>query len=83
MLRFFLGLIILTIGVIIIIKTESFLRGFGRIYFFEKHFGQEGGSRLGYKVIGMFGIFIGVLIMTGMINGFIEWFLSPLLKYNR
>lgn len=82
MLRIILGLIIFAIGVFLIIKTEAVLKGFGRIYFFEKNFGTEGGSRLGYKMIGIIFIFIGILIITGMINDFMEWFLSPLLKYS-
>jgi hypothetical protein len=83
MLRIIIGSIIFAIGVFLVVKTEAMLKSFGRIIFFEKHFGQEGGSRLGYKMIGLFFIFIGSLVITGMINGFMEWMLSPLLKYNR
>lgn len=77
------GLIILAIGVIIIIKTEAMLSAFGRIEFFEHHLGTEGGSRLGYKIIGLIAIFIGFLIMTNMIGGFLEWILAPLLRVSR
>ncbi|MBU1349806.1 MAG: hypothetical protein ABII99_01440 [Patescibacteria group bacterium] len=75
------GIIITIIGALIVIKSEAFLRFFGRINFFEKHFGTAGGSRLGYKIIGIIACFIGMLIMTNMIGGFLEWILSPLLKY--
>ena len=78
-----LGLAIIALGVAIAIKSEAFLSFFGRISFFEKHLGTEGGSRLGYKLVGLIFIFIGMLIMTNMIGGFLEWLLSPLLKYNR
>lgn len=81
--RIILGLIIIAIGTLIIIKTEGLLSIFGRIEFFEKHLGSDGGSRLGYKLIGLFIIFIGILVTTNMINGFMEWLLSPLIRVSR
>ena len=80
--HFILGAIIMVIGALIVIKSESILNTFGSIGFFERHLGTEGGSRLGYKLIGILTFFIGVLIMTNMIGGFMTWMLSPLLKYN-
>lgn len=77
-----LGFIAIIIGALIVIKSEALLNAFGRIGFFEKHLGTEGGSRLGYKLIGIFVIFIGILIMTNMIGGFLTWVLSPILKYS-
>jgi len=76
------GIIGIAIGVLLVIKSESILNVFGRIAFFEKYLGVEGGSRLGYKLIGLAVIFISTLVMTNMIGGFMEWVLSPLLKYN-
>lgn len=78
-----LGLILLVVGAIIVIKSEGMLSAFGRIGFFEKHLGFEGGSRLGYKLIGMFISFIGILIMTNLIGGFLGWALSPLIRYSK
>ena len=78
-----IGIIILGIGALIVIKSEAMLNAFGRIEFFERQLGAEGGSRLGYKLIGMLAIFIGVLVMTNMIGGFLEWILSPILRYNK
>lgn len=75
------GLIIIVIGALIIIKSEAMLNVFGRIGFFERRLGTEGGSRLGYKLIGFIIIFIGMLVLTNIIEGFILWVLSPLLKY--
>lgn len=77
------GMIIFAIGTFIVIKSEAMLSAFGRIEFFERQFGTEGGSRLGYKLVGMLAIFIGMLIMTDMIGGFLEWILSPILRYNK
>jgi len=75
-----IGLIIFAVGVLIVIKSEAMLNAFGRIEFFERHLGTEGGSRLGYKIIGLIAIFIGFLVMTDMINGFLGWILAPLLR---
>ncbi|MFA4941829.1 MAG: hypothetical protein WC582_04550 [Patescibacteria group bacterium] len=77
------GAILIVVGTLIVIKSESLLNAFGRITFFEKYLGVEGGSRLGYKLIGILTIFIGILIMTNMIGGFLTWLLSPILKYNQ
>ncbi len=80
--HFILGAIIIAIGAAIVIKSGGLLNTFGRIGFFEKYLGVEGGSRLGYKIIGVLTIFIGLLIMINMIGGFMTWLLSPLLKYS-
>lgn len=77
------GIIILAVGVFLVIKSEAMLSAFGRIEFFERHLGVEGGSRLGYKLMGLIVIFIGFLVMTNMIGGFLEWALSPILRYNQ
>lgn len=77
------GFVIIAIGALIVIKSEAILNTFGRIAFFEQYLGTEGGSRLGYKLVGILIIFIGILVMTDMIGGFMEWILSPLLKYSR
>ncbi len=78
-----IGIIILGIGILIVIKAEAMLSAFGRIGFFERYLGTEGGSRLGYKIVGLLAIFIGFLVMTNMIGGFLEWVLSPILRYSQ
>jgi len=80
--HFILGVVIIVAGAFIVIKSAGMLNTFGRIGFFEKYLGVEGGSRLGYKIIGVLTIFLGLLIMTNMIGGFMTWLLSPLLKYS-
>jgi hypothetical protein len=77
------GMLILAAGVLIVIKSNAILSAFGRLEFFEHYLGTEGGSRLGYKIVGLITIFIGFLIMTGMISGFLEWILGPLLRVSR
>lgn len=78
----FLGLIMLLAGSLIVIKSEWLLQNFGRIGWFEEKLGAEGGSRLGYKLIGIIIIFLGIIVLTGGWTAFLTWLLSPLLKYN-
>ena len=70
-------------GTMMIIKTEWLLQNFGRIAWFEDKFGTEGGSRLGYKLVGVIIIILGVIELSGGMGGFLSWVLSPLLKYNQ
>jgi len=76
-----LGLLIIGAGVFFVAKTEWFINNFGRIAWFEDKLGSDGGSRLGYKLIGILLIFAGIIIMTGSSGGFLGWALSPILKY--
>ena len=80
--NFLIGLIIIVIGALIVIKSEALLSSFGRIAFFEKYLGTSGGSRLGYKLVGMLVVFIGILVAVDLIGDFLEWMTSPLTKYN-
>lgn len=75
-----LGIIIIAAGVMMVIKTEWLINNFGRISWFEEKLGVEGGSRLGYKLVGLVFIFGGILIMTGSSTGFLQWVLSPVIK---
>ena len=76
--RIILGAIIIVLGALLVLKSEKVYNSFGSIAFFDKHFGTEGGGRLGYPLIGMFIVFIGVLVLTNMIGGFVLWVLSPI-----
>jgi len=78
-----IGIIVTAIGAILIIKTEWFLNNLGRIRWFEEKLGSEGGSRLGYKLIGILCLVVGIIAMTGSSNEFMGWLLSPLLRYNK
>ena len=74
-----IGLIGMLAGALITIYSEKMLNAFGRIPVFEKYLGNEGGSRLGYKIIGMLIFFIFVLVLTGSYKGFMLWVLSPIM----
>ena len=76
-----IGFLIFAFGITIVLKAEWIYYNFGTIPIFEKFLRTEGGGRLGYKLIGIFIAFIGILTITGMIRGFILWVFSPLLKW--
>lgn len=78
--RILLGLAGIAVGTAMVMKTEGLVSAFGSIYFFDKYLGAEGGTRLGYKLIGIFIIFISMLIATNMIDGFLMWVLGPLVN---
>jgi hypothetical protein len=78
-----LGIVMAAVGALITIKSEAMLNLFGRVGFFEKYLGTEGGTRLGYKLLGILVFFIGVLIMTNLIGDFLGWILSPLINAGR
>lgn len=69
----------MVLGALMAVKSESVYNAFGPVRWFEEHLGTEGGSRLGYKLIGVLIFFLGFMIMTGMINGFMMWILGPLI----
>ncbi len=83
MLHFFGGLAIVALGVVIILKREWILNNFGRLDFFEEKLSVYGGSRMAYSLIGLIAIFIGFCIAFGLINDFLSWVLSPLLRYQQ
>ena len=76
-----IGILIMAVGLAPVIKTEWFLYNFGRISFFERHLAIQGGSRLGYKLLGLILIFIGLLVAVNLFGGFVEKVASPLTQY--
>jgi len=66
--RIIIGLIIVVVGAIITIKAEAVYQAFGSIPSADKYLGTEGGSRLAYKLIGIFACIIGFLIMTNLMG---------------
>ncbi len=77
--NFILGALITTVGVLIVLKTEWLVKNFGRIAWFDKHLGTEGGTRLGYKFIAIIILFFGILSLTGLHTQFFTWLFSPLM----
>jgi len=66
------GILIIVAGFLLTWKTEAVYRFTGRVAFAEKYFGTEGGTRLFYKFLGVFTIFIGFLVLTGFFKGFLR-----------
>jgi hypothetical protein len=69
--RYFIGIILVIIGVALVLKTEWFVQNFGTNAWAEEKLVTAGGSRLLYKLIGIAFIFFGFLAITNMINGFL------------
>ncbi len=74
------GLIMITIGFLLLYKTDWFLENFGRIPFFEQHMHTFGGSRLAYKLFGLLFCFFGILTMTGLLDNFLNWSIGGLFR---
>ena len=64
--RIILGLVLVAVGVIMTIKSEWLYQNFGSIAFFEEKMHMYGGSRFGYKMVGILAAFIGILIFTNL-----------------
>ena len=73
-----MGIIGIIIGFLIVWKTETMLRIFGRVGWAEAHLGTEGGSRLFYKLIGILVILAGVFAATNLLGGILNAVLRPL-----
>lgn len=69
--QYFIGVLVIVVGILMILKTEWFLENFGTIAWAEENLGTSGGSRLMYKFLGLIGIFIGFLLITNMFGGFL------------
>jgi len=66
-----IGIGLVLIGVAFILKSEWFLQNFGSIGWAEEHLGTSGGTRLMYKLLGIILIFVGMLMVTGLMEGFL------------
>ena len=69
--HYFIGIVCVGIGILLVLKSDWFLYNFGTIPWAEEHLGTSGGSRLMYKFIGIIAIFIGFLLVTNMFNDFL------------
>ncbi len=69
--RYIIGIIMVTIGIFLVIKTEWFIENFGTNAWAEDKLGSSGGTRLMDKLLGIISIFLGFLVLTNMIQGFL------------
>lgn len=70
-LRVLLGIAVMIVGFLMVKYTEKCLEWFGTIEFAEE---KLGGSRFGYKLIGILVTFIGIFIATNIISDMLESF---------
>jgi len=76
--RFILGPLGIYIGFMIMWKSEWLLSNFGRMDWAEDYLSTEGGSRLGYKLIGLIIMIVSFLYLTGGLGSIIVSLLGPL-----
>ena len=65
--RVLIGLILMIAGYLMVWKSDWLLRNVGSIPTAEKYIHTEGGSRLMYKLIGVFLILLGALHATNLL----------------
>jgi len=78
--RFFIGLIIVVLGFLLVWKANPIVETFGHVPFAEKYLGADGGTRLFWKLIGILSIILGFMYMFGLIEGIIWTIFSPLFR---
>jgi len=69
--NYFIGLVLVGLGLFLILKTEWFIQNFGTNAWAENIFGTSGGTRAMYKIIGILFIFFGFLAITNLYQGFL------------
>lgn len=65
---YFLGILVILLGIVMIIWTEWFVQNFGASAWAEDKFGSSGGTRIMYKILGIIFIFGSLMVMTGMMG---------------
>jgi hypothetical protein len=65
----FLGFLGLALGFVMVWKSNWLVANFGRLGWAEKYLGLDGGSRLGWKLIGIGVIILSLLYMFGFLGG--------------
>ena len=70
--KWFLGLLVILLGAVMVIKTPWFVSNFGRSSWAEQHLGG-GGTYLMYKLLGIIMILATLMVVTGLMG---ELFLS-------
>lgn len=77
------GSAIMALGFLIVFKSDWIYNNVGPIGTFERFLRLNGGSRLGYQILGILIIVLGFIITVNMFDIFMTWLVSPLTKYNR
>ena len=69
--KWFLGLLVIGVGSLLVIKTQWIYDFTGPIEWADQHLGTEGGTRLFIKLIGIVIILGAFLAVTGILGGWI------------
>lgn len=72
MFRVIIGILIVLAGTVMVFKSEWFFQNFGSVAWAEANLGPSGGSRLFYKLMGLALIFVGMLVATNLVTGFLN-----------
>ena len=65
--KYFIGILVIAFGSLMVIKTQWFISNFGHSNWAETKIGS-GGTRIMYKVGGIVFIFLSLMGMTGMLG---------------
>ncbi len=76
---FFIELLVIAFGALLVIKTQWIYDFTGPIDFAERYLGSEGGTRLFIKLMGILLITGSFLAMTGLLGAMIDGIFGPLL----
>jgi len=77
--RIILGFIMIVVGTLLATKASWIVQNFGYSEFAETKMRTMGGTRLMWKLIGIFIIVSGFFVITNLYGDVILWALSPLL----
>ncbi len=69
--NFIYGLLGIAVGALIVVKTEWIIANFGTSAWAEEKMGLSGGTRLFYKLIGIFFILLALLSMAGVLDNIV------------
>jgi hypothetical protein len=71
--KWFIGIFLFALGVVMVLKSEWLLSFFGRIAWAEEKLGYEGGTRLFYKLLGLGLILMAFMIISGRLFTIFDW----------
>lgn len=78
--KFFIGIIAILLGTLVVIKTEWFVENFGASSWAEEHMGSSGGTRMLYKLIGIALILGAMMMMTGLLQIILLNIFAPMFR---
>lgn len=70
------GVFLIVIGVLMVIRTDWFLKAIGQIAWAERVIGS---TRSFLKILGVVLIFLGLTMLFNLFGGIVYWVLGPIL----